>query len=60
MKQKASRTCWICGKTVDLEACVIDEHGLAVHQVCYTTKTALTEKTRPADSRTGQLRTPKN
>ncbi len=48
--------CWICGKAVDLESCVIDEHGLAVHEICYTTKTALAEKTRPAESSLGSTR----
>jgi hypothetical protein len=38
--------CWICGKPIDLETCVTDEHGVAVHEICYRTRIALTEKTR--------------
>lgn len=32
----SARICWICGKSVPLEECKIDEHGLAVHEECYT------------------------
>jgi hypothetical protein len=35
------RMCWICGKTVELEDCKIDEHGLAVHEDCYVAKILL-------------------
>ena len=31
---KVPLTCWICGRTVSLETCVIDEHGIAVHEEC--------------------------
>lgn len=31
---KNIKFCWICGKDVDLEHCIIDEHGLSVHQSC--------------------------
>jgi hypothetical protein len=27
--------CWICGNAVDLNICVADENGMAVHQNCY-------------------------
>jgi len=33
--------CWICGKTVNLNDCKTDEHGLAVHEQCYVTRVAL-------------------
>jgi hypothetical protein len=32
------KTCWICGKTLRLEDCKIDEHGLGVHENCYVAK----------------------
>jgi hypothetical protein len=32
------KNCWICGKTVKLEDCKVDEHGLAVHENCYVTR----------------------
>lgn len=32
------KMCWICGGQVRLEACVIDEQGLAVHEECYVRK----------------------
>jgi hypothetical protein len=32
--------CWICGKTVALETCKIDEYGKAVHEACYESKIA--------------------
>src|SRR5260370_34646870 len=31
---KLPLACWICGSPVSLESCVIDEHGMAVHEVC--------------------------
>ena len=33
--------CWICGKSVDLKTCKIDEHGSAVHEQCHAAKVAL-------------------
>jgi len=30
--------CWICGKEVELENCKTDEHGSAVHKVCYVAR----------------------
>lgn len=36
--QDSNRICWICGKLVSLEQCKIDEHGMAVHEDCYTTR----------------------
>ena len=55
-KETNSAICWICGKSVELEVCVTDEHGLAVHEVCYSTKSALTEKTRPGKPEQTSLR----
>jgi hypothetical protein len=34
------RVCWICGRVVSLESCIIDEHGLAVHEECAVAKIA--------------------
>jgi hypothetical protein len=31
---KLPLTCWICGMVVSLEACMVDEHGMAVHEEC--------------------------
>jgi len=28
-------TCWMCGKSIRLEECKIDEHGFGVHEDCY-------------------------
>jgi hypothetical protein len=33
--------CWICGKTMPLEACKIDEHGRAVHEECCVSRLML-------------------
>ena len=35
------RCCWICGKSVQVEECKVDEHGLPVHEDCYAAKLAL-------------------
>ena len=35
------KTCWICGKLIQLEECKIDEHGQGVHENCYLTKLKL-------------------
>jgi hypothetical protein len=29
------RICWICGKTLGLERCKVDEYGMPVHNECY-------------------------
>ena len=39
-----SYLCWICGQSVDLETCKVDEHGVAVHGLCYFVKVALDGK----------------
>lgn len=31
----STKFCWICGRPVSLETCMIDEHGSAVHEDCY-------------------------
>jgi hypothetical protein len=28
-------TCWMCGRSIRLEECKIDEHGFSVHEDCY-------------------------
>lgn len=33
--------CWICGNTVDLQICKVDEHGMAVHGECHFLRVAL-------------------
>ena len=42
-------TCWICGKTVDLNTCKTDERGLAVHEPCYASRT-IVNSNRPEPS----------
>ena len=43
--------CWVCGKTVQLENCKVDEHGLPVHAACYVVRVALaSRKAQTADS----------
>ncbi len=32
------QTCWMCGRSIRLEECKIDELGLAVHENCYVAK----------------------
>lgn len=32
--ERNTKFCWICGKDVTLEHCVVDEHGLSVHVSC--------------------------
>ena len=49
--------CWICGTRVDLCECKTDEHGLAVHEVCYTVRLALNNHSPHAGS---QRPTPSN
>jgi len=35
---RVSITCWICERSVLLESCVVDEHGMAVHEDCSVAK----------------------
>ena len=39
----SQRFCWMCGKTVSLEECKLDEEGLPVHENCYVAKVATKE-----------------
>jgi hypothetical protein len=41
----SQRLCWICGKSVALEDCRVDEHGLPVHEECYVVKIATSRDT---------------
>ena len=47
------KTCWICGKAIDLEGCKVDEHGLPVHEPCYIAKVGLDLKHNPPLKRPG-------
>jgi hypothetical protein len=38
--------CWICGKAVDLNTCLTDEHGLTVYEACYVARIAMKQKER--------------
>lgn len=38
------QTCWVCGESIRLEECKVDEHGLPVHERCYLAKVALSRK----------------
>ena len=53
-------TCWICDKSIDLRNCVTDEHGIAVHQDCYTARLVLEKGARkgPRSSRSIAVRLP--
>jgi hypothetical protein len=42
---KPSIACWICGEPVSLERCVVDEHGMAVHEACSVAK--ITARAKP-------------
>jgi len=37
----SQRFCWICGKTISLEQCKVDEQGLPVHEECYVAKVVM-------------------
>jgi hypothetical protein len=43
------RTCWMCGKTVRLDDCSVDEQGRAVHKGCYVAKVTR-PSSRPLES----------
>jgi uncharacterized OB-fold protein len=49
-----TRHCWICGRAVKLEDCKVDEHGLAVHELCHFAKLT-TKKTFERDDRILQI-----
>ncbi len=40
MNDSPSNVCWICGRTIALEDCKVDECGLPVHGDCYFAKVA--------------------
>jgi len=40
--------CWICGRAVGLDTSKTDEHGCAVHELCYVAKIALSNESRRA------------
>jgi hypothetical protein len=48
--------CWLCGKSVDLNICKIDEHGLPVHERCCTARVALKEKSLESANAINQRR----
>lgn len=50
--------CWICGKAVDLETCKTDDHGSAVHGLCYLAKVSLAERTQMREKPNGDGSTP--
>jgi len=33
--ERNTKFCWICGKDVALEHCLLDEHRLSVHHSCH-------------------------
>jgi hypothetical protein len=41
---RPSKMCWICGSSIALEDCKVDEHGLPVHGNCYVAKLARWKK----------------
>lgn len=48
-----STCCWICGRDVSLKDCKTDEHGRAVHEECYVTRTRLESETLRVPSTAG-------
>jgi ribosome-binding protein aMBF1 (putative translation factor) len=52
MEHSPSKVCWICGTTIALEDCKVDESGLAVHENCYVAKVARQKNTAPQMDRT--------
>jgi hypothetical protein len=38
--------CWLCGCSVSLEDCKIDERGFPVHEKCYAAKVVLASRMR--------------
>jgi ribosome-binding protein aMBF1 (putative translation factor) len=47
MEDRPSKMCWICGRTVALEDCKVDERGLPVHDNCYVAKVTRWRNTAP-------------
>jgi hypothetical protein len=49
--QMVPQTCWVCGESIRLEECKVDEYGLPVHERCYLAKVTLSRKAQfSADS----------
>ena len=44
--QRPLLTCWICGKSVDINNCNTDESGQAVHEPCYVMRLSLAVHSR--------------
>jgi hypothetical protein len=40
------RICWMCGETIYLEECNVDELGMPVHSACYLVKLGLANPTQ--------------
>jgi hypothetical protein len=51
MSLRATHSCWICDRPVQLENCKIDERGKPVHEDCYAAKLVV-------DKATGSLPVP--
>jgi ribosome-binding protein aMBF1 (putative translation factor) len=47
MEYSPSKLCWICGTSIALEGCKVDERGLPVHEDCYVAKVARRKNTAP-------------
>jgi hypothetical protein len=47
----SQKVCWICGKSLALEDCKVDEHGLPVHDNCYVAKVSRSDRDDSAESR---------
>ena len=47
--------CRLCGKSVDIASCQTDEHGKAVHEICYTTRLTLEDDTPKRAGLSGTL-----
>ena len=58
-KSEVPLTCWICGRPVSLEVCMIDEHGMAVHEECSVGKiTARANASTPMRGMPAKTRSP--
>lgn len=47
--KRDTNSCWICGKSVILEHCTTDEHGVSVHVSCQEKRMLLTAASRQAE-----------
>lgn len=48
-RNENTKFCWICGKDVTLEHCMIDEHGLSVHKSCHEKRMMLKAASQQAE-----------